>query len=303
MLQEKASAVADEGMTVAQLGGRPELASDSSHLGLPTTPSIPQNNESDQNIENIKVVLHDRELWKKFHEAGTEMIITKAGRRMFPSYKVKVTGMNPKTKYILLTDIVPADDHRYKFCDNKWMVAGKAEPAMPGRLYVHPDSPATGAHWMRQLVSFQKLKLTNNHLDPFGHVSGLQPYPRYGMQTMEAMPYQPFPAHFNSTASAASVVPHHSPSMQRPHPAPPDLVTFTTQRVLPPTPSSASSSPSGPAPRDRAHSSLFHRKPGSPVRSQRDFTGYPTHSPTSTREPAYQYQTGLSSVGPHWTDS
>ncbi|MED6272668.1 T-box transcription factor tbx4 [Characodon lateralis] len=49
------------------------------------------------------------------------------------------------------------------------MVAGKAEPAMPGRLYVHPDSPATGAHWMRQLVSFQKLKLTNNHLDPFGH--------------------------------------------------------------------------------------------------------------------------------------
>ncbi len=48
MLQEKASAVADEGMTVEQLGGRPELASDSSHLGLPTTPSIPQNNESDQ---------------------------------------------------------------------------------------------------------------------------------------------------------------------------------------------------------------------------------------------------------------
>lgn len=50
-------------------------------------------------------------------------------------------------------------------------VNGKAEPAIPGRLYVHPDSPASGAHWMRQLVSFQKLKLTNNHLDPFGHVS------------------------------------------------------------------------------------------------------------------------------------
>ncbi|NXV21306.1 TBX5 factor, partial [Cepphus grylle] len=90
--------------------------------------------------------------------------------RMFPSYKVKVTGLNPKTKYILLMDIVPADDHRYKFADNKWSVTGKAEPAMPGRLYVHPDSPATGAHWMRQLVSFQKLKLTNNHLDPFGHL-------------------------------------------------------------------------------------------------------------------------------------
>lgn len=43
-------------------------------------------------------------------------------RRMFPSYKVKVTGLNPKTKYILLMDIVPGDDHRYKFADNKWFV-------------------------------------------------------------------------------------------------------------------------------------------------------------------------------------
>lgn len=41
---------------------------------------------------------------------------------MFPSYKVKVTGLNPKTKYILLMDIVPGDDHRYKFADNKWLV-------------------------------------------------------------------------------------------------------------------------------------------------------------------------------------
>lgn len=43
-----------------------------------------------------------------------------SSRRMFPSYKVKLTGMNPKTKYILLIDVVAADDHRYKFCDNKW---------------------------------------------------------------------------------------------------------------------------------------------------------------------------------------
>ncbi|KAJ8365090.1 hypothetical protein SKAU_G00139210 [Synaphobranchus kaupii] len=30
------------------------------------------------------------------------------------------------------------------------------------RMYMHPDSPNTGAHWMRQEVSFGKLKLTNN---------------------------------------------------------------------------------------------------------------------------------------------
>ncbi|KAL6114272.1 uncharacterized protein ACO6RY_05076 [Pungitius sinensis] len=131
---------------------------------------VPACSADHNGMEGIKVFLHDRELWTKFDGVGTEMIITKAGRRMFPSYKVKVTGLNPKTKYILLMDIVPGDDHRYKFADNKWSITGKAEPAMPGRLYVHPDSPATGAHWSRQLVSFQKLKLTNNHLDPFGHI-------------------------------------------------------------------------------------------------------------------------------------
>lgn len=30
------------------------------------------------------------------------------------------------------------------------------------RTYMHPDSPNTGNHWMRQEVSFGKLKLTNN---------------------------------------------------------------------------------------------------------------------------------------------
>ncbi|XP_028320388.1 T-box transcription factor TBX4 [Gouania willdenowi] len=171
MLQEKVPAVRDD-QSAAVTDLIPEqtpLAQSTGPIG-PIVPIVPSTSGPDQNIEHIKVVLHERELWKKFNEAGTEMIITKAGRRMFPSYKVKVSGMNPKTKYILLIDIVPGDDHRYKFCDNKWMVAGKAEPAMPGRLYVHPDSPATGAHWMRQLVSFQKLKLTNNHLDPFGHI-------------------------------------------------------------------------------------------------------------------------------------
>lgn len=36
-----------------------------------------------QGMECIKVFLHDRELWTKFDEVGTEMIITKAGRYGF----------------------------------------------------------------------------------------------------------------------------------------------------------------------------------------------------------------------------
>ncbi|XP_029372546.1 T-box transcription factor TBX4-like [Echeneis naucrates] len=82
MLQEKASAVTDECMSRVQAGVETDLLPDRPRMGLPAASAIPSSSEPDQNIENIKVVLHERELWKKFHEAGTEMIITKAGSRV-----------------------------------------------------------------------------------------------------------------------------------------------------------------------------------------------------------------------------
>ena len=44
-----------------------------------------------------------------------------------------------------------------KFCPyfeflSQWMVAGKADPEMPKRMYIHPDSPATGEHWMQKVM-------------------------------------------------------------------------------------------------------------------------------------------------------
>ena len=90
---------------------------------------------------------------------------------MFPPFKVKVTGLDKKSKYILLMDIVSVDDCRYKFHNGKWMVAGKADPEMPRRLYIHPDSPCTGEQWMQKMVTFHKLKLSNNISDKHGFVS------------------------------------------------------------------------------------------------------------------------------------
>uniref|UniRef100_A0A8C9FEP5 T-box domain-containing protein n=1 Tax=Pavo cristatus TaxID=9049 RepID=A0A8C9FEP5_PAVCR len=89
-------------------------------------------------------------------------------RRMFPPFKVRVSGLDKKAKYILLMDIVAADDCRYKFHNSRWMVAGKADPEMPKRMYIHPDSPATGEQWMAKPVAFHKLKLTNNISDKHG---------------------------------------------------------------------------------------------------------------------------------------
>ncbi|XP_029960790.1 T-box transcription factor TBX3-like [Salarias fasciatus] len=115
-----------------------------------------------------KVYLEASDLWRQFHKCGTEMVITKSGRRMFPPLKARCSGMDRKAKYILLMDIVAADDCRYKFHNSRWMVAGKADPEMPKRMYIHPDSPATGEQWMSKVVNFHKLKLTNNISDKHG---------------------------------------------------------------------------------------------------------------------------------------
>ncbi|PNJ66438.1 T-box transcription factor TBX21 isoform X2 [Pongo pygmaeus] len=111
----------------------------------------------------LRVALNNHLLWSKFNQHQTEMIITKQGRRMFPFLSFTVAGLEPTSHYRMFVDVVLVDQHHWRYQSGKWVQCGKAEGSMPGnRLYVHPDSPNTGAHWMRQEVSFGKLKLTNN---------------------------------------------------------------------------------------------------------------------------------------------
>ena len=93
-------------------------------------------------------------------------------RRMFPTLRVSFTGLDADTKYAVLMDIVPVDNKRYRYAYHRssWLVAGKADPPLPTRLYMHPDSPFTGDQLSKQTVSFEKLKLTNNMLDKNSHV-------------------------------------------------------------------------------------------------------------------------------------
>ncbi|XP_062561176.1 T-box transcription factor TBX1 isoform X2 [Armigeres subalbatus] len=123
-------------------------------------------------LASVMVMLEGKHLWDKFHEQGTEMIVTKAGRRMFPTFQVKVVGLELTAEYLMIMDFVPLDDKRYRYAfhTSSWVVAGKADPISPPRISVHQDSPATGATWMKQTISFDKLKLTNNQLDDNGHI-------------------------------------------------------------------------------------------------------------------------------------
>ncbi|XP_017957835.1 T-box transcription factor TBX6 isoform X2 [Drosophila navojoa] len=127
---------------------------------MPRRPTLP----------GVEAKLENNELWQQFHQIGTEMIITKSGRRMFPSMRVSLSGLEEDTSYCVLLEMVPIGDCRYKFSGSQWVPAGGAEPQSPQRMYLHPDSPATGAHWQSQALLFNKVKLTNNTLDSNGHI-------------------------------------------------------------------------------------------------------------------------------------
>ncbi|KAJ8015790.1 hypothetical protein DPEC_G00029800 [Dallia pectoralis] len=125
----------------------------------------------------IRVELQGSDLWTRFHEIGTEMIITKAGRRMFPSVRVKVRNLDPCQQYYLGMDIMPVDSKRYRYVyhSSQWMVAGNTDHSCrTTRLYVHPDSPCSGDTWMRQVINFDRVKLTNNEMDDKGHITKLK---------------------------------------------------------------------------------------------------------------------------------
>lgn len=92
-------------------------------------------------------------------------------RRMFPSMRISISGLDNDQNYCVLLEMVPIADCRFKFSGSQWVPAGGAEPQSLQNIYIHPDSPALGSHWQAQPINFNKVKLTNNTLDSSGHVS------------------------------------------------------------------------------------------------------------------------------------
>ncbi|XP_048507759.1 T-box-containing protein TBX6L-like [Athalia rosae] len=109
---------------------------------------------------------------------------------MFPSLQLQIEGLERRARYCILLEVAPASRRRHKYVgggggggggggenggtvgSRGWTSAGPAEPQphFNRRVYLHPDSPATGSHWMQHPVSFNKLKLTNNAVDHHSNV-------------------------------------------------------------------------------------------------------------------------------------
>lgn len=85
-------------------------------------------------------------------------------RRMFPTLKFQVSGLDPAATYGFYMIFTPTDNFRYKFQHCKWSVNGQCDSiggSQSVAMYQHPDSPAPGRMWMAQPLSFHRIKLTN----------------------------------------------------------------------------------------------------------------------------------------------
>uniref|UniRef100_A0A8C9E4B1 T-box transcription factor 10 n=1 Tax=Phocoena sinus TaxID=42100 RepID=A0A8C9E4B1_PHOSS len=153
-----------------------------SSTGAQAMPEPTEQGPKNPRVSGVTVQLEMKAPWEESNQLGTEMIVTKAGsyERMFPTFQVKILGMDTLADYALLMDFMPLDDKRYRYAfhSSPWLVAGKVDPTTPGRVHFHPDSPAKGAQCMRQIVSFDKLMLTNNLLGDNGRII-LSPVHRY----------------------------------------------------------------------------------------------------------------------------
>ncbi|XP_053923333.1 MAX gene-associated protein isoform X3 [Cuculus canorus] len=164
--QQQGNGKADQGILVANR----DACALASSVSTPITSKVKTCLPADCVSGGITVTLDNNSMWNEFYHRNTEMILTKQGRRMFPYCRYWIRGLDASQKYILVMDISPVDNHRYKWNGRWWEPSGKAEPHVLGRVFIHPESPSTGQYWMHQPVSFYKLKLTNNTLDQEGHI-------------------------------------------------------------------------------------------------------------------------------------
>ncbi|XP_060517882.1 T-related protein isoform X2 [Cylas formicarius] len=116
--------------------------------------------KGDSSDRDVSISLDDRDLWVRFQCFTNEMIVTKSGR-MFPVVKVSANGLDSKAMYTVLLEFVQIDPHRWKYVNGEWVPGGKAEVPPSNPIYIHPESPNFGAHWMKESISFAKVKLTN----------------------------------------------------------------------------------------------------------------------------------------------
>lgn len=107
----------------------------------------------------LSASLQNSQLWNLFHGITNEMMVSKRGRRMFPSMLLSFTGLDEASEYYLILEM-RCSEERWKFTDGCWRVVSGEYAPQKSAVHVHPSSPATGEEWKK--VSFRHVKLHNH---------------------------------------------------------------------------------------------------------------------------------------------
>ena len=75
--------------------------------------------------------------------------------------RVAASGLDPRAMYSIALEFVQVGSNRWKYCNGDWVPGGKSEPPQNHCIYLHPQNPNFGAHWMKEAISFSLVKLTN----------------------------------------------------------------------------------------------------------------------------------------------
>ncbi|XP_072335910.1 protein FAM222A [Scyliorhinus torazame] len=128
----------------------------------------------------IRLVKENELLWRKFHSAGTEMIVTGRGRCLFPSIMVTLHGLDPEKTYTLMVDMESSSDQRYAYTQERgWCPSAPARQQQSTGMYIHSGTPALGAELNKKPISFKLLKIcTTNGIGNKGMIP-LTPMHKY----------------------------------------------------------------------------------------------------------------------------
>jgi hypothetical protein len=80
---------------------------------------------------------------------------------MFPIISINIRGLDPDKMYTIELSFDQIDSHRWRYVSCQWQAGTKADPPINRLPYQHPDSPNYGRTWMKDTITFPKVKLTN----------------------------------------------------------------------------------------------------------------------------------------------
>ncbi|EFO90135.1 hypothetical protein CRE_24748 [Caenorhabditis remanei] len=130
-------------------------------------------------VSGISVSLSNQEQWEKFYP-HTEMVVTrKSGRLLFPHLKYILKGLDDEKEYSVFVHFERIDDWKYKFTFAGWDKWTEGDEKLPIDMKQHKEEWKCGRDWMKDPVSFDYIKITNNTEDKKENEILLQSMHRY----------------------------------------------------------------------------------------------------------------------------